>query len=646
TTSDGTGKKKGRTVTLTTEDMQKRKNDYGNFKVEGSETLEQTFNRLQRNKGDLDTMSLDDLYNHLKVYESEVQKKSKPNSQNMAFISSAKHSRGNEEVNTASVSTASTNVSTASANIRIAEDDIEEMDIKWNMALLSMRADRFWKKTGKKISIQGTDVAGFDKSKVKCFNCHKMGHFAREWRAPKSQDRGRRDNYRQGSKVDEQAPKALMAIDGVGWDWIYMANDEENHALIADEETPTKFTLMTKTNAESEVFDNSLCSKACKKNSDSLNGKITELTDKLYDAKNMIYHYKLALAQELELIKKEKEGLDSKLAGFQTPLKDIDSLLESQRLDKNKEGLGYSDVPPPPAQVYSPPKKDLSWTGLPKFKDDTVTDYSRPSPAIESTSDDAQNRNPFEALPSFISPKSFIKFVKANDSPTKSKTYKVETAKKPPVKYAEQYRKPIKKTNVKGNQRNWNNLKSHQLGPNFVMEKKACFNYGDFNHLAYDFSKRVKKGTSRSQNTTHKSFTPRTVIHKPYRPLMRPMRTNMNVAQPNRTSFYKPAHLYTKRPFQRTSAVRSQYKCPRVPPISRSFSTVNRKFPTANRKFPTGGTKFSTADMGKKGKDVKVPRSLMIARGEPNLAKRDFRNLQTTRASLVGSAFASTHFDK
>nr|GEZ84437.1 hypothetical protein [Tanacetum cinerariifolium] len=174
--SDGTGKKKGRIVTLTTDDMQKRKNNtfggneatkktkknllkqqYGNFKVEGSKTLEQIFNRLQviishlefmnieieqddlnqkfltslpqewlmhtivwRNRNGLDTVSLDDLYNHLKVYESEVQKKSKSNSQDMAFISSAKHNSGNEEVNTASVSTVSTNVSTASANIGVA----------------------------------------------------------------------------------------------------------------------------------------------------------------------------------------------------------------------------------------------------------------------------------------------------------------------------------------------------------------------------------------------------------------------------------------------------------------------------------------------------------------------------------------------
>nr|GFA91382.1 ribonuclease H-like domain-containing protein [Tanacetum cinerariifolium] len=72
---------------------------------------------LWRNKSDLDTMSLDDLYDHLKVYESEVQKKSESNSQNMAFISSAKNSSGKEEVNTASVPTASTNVSSASVNI-------------------------------------------------------------------------------------------------------------------------------------------------------------------------------------------------------------------------------------------------------------------------------------------------------------------------------------------------------------------------------------------------------------------------------------------------------------------------------------------------------------------------------------------------
>nr|GEX13787.1 ribonuclease H-like domain-containing protein [Tanacetum cinerariifolium] len=144
------GEKSRRTVTLTTEDMQRKKND-----VKAGTTL---------------LLSLPD-----------------------------KHYRENDEVNTASVYTASSNVPTISVNVAtIDEDDIEEMDIKWNMALLSMRADKLWKKTWKKISIQGSDVAGFDKSKVKCFNCHKMGHFAREYKAPRNQDRGKRDTYRQG----------------------------------------------------------------------------------------------------------------------------------------------------------------------------------------------------------------------------------------------------------------------------------------------------------------------------------------------------------------------------------------------------------------------------------------------------------------
>nr|GFD33917.1 hypothetical protein [Tanacetum cinerariifolium] len=58
------------------------------------------------------------------------------------------------------------------------------------------------------------------------------------------------------------------------------------------------------------------------------------------------------------------------------------------------ERLGYNAVPPLPAQIYSSPKKDLSLTGLPEFMDNTMTDYSRPSPTIESSPDDAQNRNP------------------------------------------------------------------------------------------------------------------------------------------------------------------------------------------------------------------------------------------------------------
>nr|GEU76049.1 hypothetical protein [Tanacetum cinerariifolium] len=424
--SEGTTKKNGRTIAVTTEDMQKRRND-----VKARTTLLLALpdeHQLRFSKSDLDTMSLDDLYNHLKVFEPKVQKKSESNYHNMAFISSAKNNSGNEEVNTASIPTASTQVSPAGPNVVTANISLDT-----GCAYIASQSNGLWKKTGKKISIQRTDVAGFDKSNVECFNCHKMGHFARECRAPRSQDRERRDNYSQGSK---------------------------NHALVADEEAPTEFALMARSDTNNEVLDNSLCSKACKKNTDSLNSKITELSKKLDDTKNMLYRYKLVeskanrienLTNELETLKKEKEGLDSKLTGFKLASKDIDNLLESQRSEKSKEGLGYSVVPPPPAQVYSPPKKDMSLTGLPEFANDTITDYSRPSPTIESNADEFQNKKPSVAetgvSSSTILSKPAIKFVKAVDRPTEFRTNKVETAKKPVVKYAELYRKTSKSTN-------------------------------------------------------------------------------------------------------------------------------------------------------------------------------------------------------
>nr|GFA68431.1 hypothetical protein [Tanacetum cinerariifolium] len=89
---------------------------------------------------------------------------------------------------------------------------------------------------------------------------------------------------------------------------------------------------------------------------------------------------------ELEDLKQEKDVVDGKLARLLKSLKDLESLIESQRSDKIKDGVGYNAVPPPAVDLYLSPKKDLSWTGLPEFVDDTLTDYSRPSPIIASTS--------------------------------------------------------------------------------------------------------------------------------------------------------------------------------------------------------------------------------------------------------------------
>ncbi|GJW74393.1 putative ribonuclease H-like domain-containing protein [Tanacetum coccineum] len=204
------------------------------------------------NKADLDTMSMYDIYNNLKVYEPEVEGISSSSSStlNMAFVSSSNNntSSSNEAVNAAhGITTASTQVNTTySTNIdnlsdavicsffasqpnspqlahkdlqQIHPDDIEEMELRWQMAMLTMRARRFLKNTGRKLTVNGNETIGFDKSKVECYNCHKRGHFSRKCRAPRNQD-NRKEVSRRSVPVETSTSIALMSCDGLGgYDW-------------------------------------------------------------------------------------------------------------------------------------------------------------------------------------------------------------------------------------------------------------------------------------------------------------------------------------------------------------------------------------------------------------------------------------------
>ncbi|GJV18894.1 putative ribonuclease H-like domain-containing protein [Tanacetum coccineum] len=197
-----------------------------------------------RNKADLETMSMDDLYNNLKVYEPEVKGMSSSSSstQNMDFMSSSNNntSSTNEAVNTAhGVSTASTQDYAAnSTNIDNLSDaviyDMEEIDLRWQMAMLTMRARRFLKNTGRKLTVNGNKTIGFDKSKVEYYSCHKRGHFSMECRALRNQDNKNKESSRRSVPMETSTSIALVSCDGLGgYNWSDQAEEGPNYALMA-----------------------------------------------------------------------------------------------------------------------------------------------------------------------------------------------------------------------------------------------------------------------------------------------------------------------------------------------------------------------------------------------------------------------------
>jgi hypothetical protein len=166
-------------------------------------------------------------------------------------------------------------------------------------------------------------------------------------------------------------------------------------------------------------------------------------------------------------------------------------------VNKAKSGVGYKSVPPPYRGVPSPPGIDLAHTGLEEFQDAKL-EYgpkTTENPKIEKTEETKEcfeSASDTSLVDEVVSKaKSEVK-VDVNNVPKVVKQEKVKPVRNN-VRYAEMYR-----SQPRGNQRNWNNMKSQQLGSDFVMLNKACFVCGSFDHLsAYCEYNPWKKVTSR-----------------------------------------------------------------------------------------------------------------------------------------------------
>ncbi|GKG20658.1 hypothetical protein Tco_0380459, partial [Tanacetum coccineum] len=114
-----------------------------------------------RTKPGVDSLSFDDLYNNLRVFENDVKcsTASSSSTQNVAFVS--KNTSSTNDVNTAySVS----NPSDHEDLEQLDDFNLEEMDLKWQVAIISMRMKKFYKKTGRKLQLDAKEPVGFDKT--------------------------------------------------------------------------------------------------------------------------------------------------------------------------------------------------------------------------------------------------------------------------------------------------------------------------------------------------------------------------------------------------------------------------------------------------------------------------------------------------
>ncbi|GJU83220.1 putative ribonuclease H-like domain-containing protein, partial [Tanacetum coccineum] len=317
----------------------------------------------------------------------------------LAFLSS-EYTGSTNEVSTAS---GDFRVSTAGGINQMDGDDLEELDLRWQVAMLTVRVKKFIQRTGRNMDFKEKRHVSLDKSRIECYNCHRKGHFARECRSGRNQ--GRRsygDNVRSNAPTTESSSQALVAQDGLGsYEW-------SNNFKVE----PVTYALMEiSSSRSSSSFDSEVqkCSKQCldsfktlQKNYDterekhnktkleirgyeialeSLESRILgyEKNELAWGKKYEFQNYELKCREikinnlnlELEKVVKERDELKDKIAKWEESSKNLDEILNSQMSARDKTSLskadGYKAVPPPITGNFLTPRADISFAGLDEY---------------------------------------------------------------------------------------------------------------------------------------------------------------------------------------------------------------------------------------------------------------------------------------
>ncbi|GJV13035.1 putative ribonuclease H-like domain-containing protein [Tanacetum coccineum] len=318
--------------------------------VSKAQSLGTIFALIMRNKSDLDTLSMDDLYNNLKVYESEIkgQSSSSSNSQNVTFVSSDNSSSTNETANIVhNISAASYKDQASTASYAddvmfsffsyqsnapqldnedleyIDADDLKEIDHKWQVAMLTMRVKRFIKKTRRKLDLNGKEIVGFDRTTVECYNRHK---------------RARKVVHEKNEAVYEENITFLKNDVQVKYISIKDLKNQLEEALKEKDDLKLKL----------EKFEES-------------SKNLTKLINSQISAKD-----KTGLGYDSQMNESELNNIhmnESEVVHsvFNSRESDVD---DSPVNDRFKTGKGFHVVLPPYTGNYKPPRPDLSFAGL------------------------------------------------------------------------------------------------------------------------------------------------------------------------------------------------------------------------------------------------------------------------------------------
>ncbi|GJW14809.1 ribonuclease H-like domain-containing protein [Tanacetum coccineum] len=585
------------------------KQQFEAFTISSSEGLEKGYdsptwsNMTMRTKPDVDTFSIDDLYNNLRVFEQELANtsKSSTSTQNVAFVSHSKSSTnkvksGHTGAYSTCTPTSSNNFQEREVPVGFADEviyslfakqskdldllhedleqiddiDIEEMDINWQIAMIAIRMKKFYKKTGRRVWIDGNKPVGFDKKKLECFKCHNTGHFARECPSKGINDGKKRDSFYQDQGAGKKETNhALMAISSNtevslcskscidSYNKLKTLYDEQMNQLGEQEAKILAYTLAVK-KLEAQIV-------TFQKQQLSLNKQLTFQENEIYVKDEKLKRYRRIGMKAV----KEKEQLQKTVDSWKNSSKNIWKLVDSGMTSNNKVGLGYEiqsnkevlsygeemnrtvfqctekdflnkplysrfskidnfkGVPHPLTGDYTPkPQEEI---------DDSLYVYGKKGPQKPDISDSDDNStehytcqsndsegsfgNPsehsFESESESISvpnEMSTSKSVIANEK-VLSESKEVEPSCATHVKTPRQQMKNQGTSEVKG--KNWNKMMERELGEGYSFIKKKCFVCGSLSHLIKDCDYYEKKMAREAELKKQRVFNTGNGVAKP-----------------------------------------------------------------------------------------------------------------------------------